>query len=93
MTKNDVLEIIITAVIVAIFSFIFGYHVGKNSVKQTSNIPPVKEIRCVDTLYINNEIIKYKVKYLDSIRYEKVYEVRALDDSATVRLFYELCSK
>lgn len=93
MSKKDILESMITGAIIAGFSFIFGYHVGKNSVKQTSNIPPVKEMRYVDTLYINNEIIKYKVKYLDSIRYEKVYEVRTLGDSATVRLFYELCSK
>ena len=93
MIKKDVLEIIITAVIIAVFSFILGYASGRHSVKQTSNTTPVKEMRYIDTLYINNEIIKYKVKYLDSIRYEKVYEVRALDDSATVRLFYELCSK
>ena len=93
MTKKDILEPIITTVIVAVFSFILGYRVGKDFVEQTSNIPPVKEMRYIDTLYINNEIIKYKVKYLDSIRYEKVYEVRTLGDSATVRLFYELCSK
>lgn len=93
MNKKDVLEIIITAVIIAVFSFILGYGSGRHSVKQTSNTTPVKEMRYIDTLYINNEIIKYKVKYLDSIRYEKVYEVRTLDDSATVRLFYELCSK
>lgn len=93
MIKKDVLEIIITAVIIAGFSFILGYSSGRHSIKQTSNTTPIKEMRYIDTLYINNEIIKYKVKYLDSIRYEKVYEVRALDDSATVRLFYELCSK
>ena len=93
MNKKDILASIITGAIVAGFSFIVGYYVCKNSVKQASNTTSIKEMRYIDTLYINNEIIKYKIKYLDSIRYEKVYEVRTLGDSATVRLFYELCSK
>lgn len=93
MTKKDVLEPIIIAVIVAVVSFISGYSFGRNSVKQTSNTTPIKEMTRVDTIRIENEVIKYKIQYIDSVRHEKVREVRSLDDSATIKLFIELCTK
>lgn len=92
MNKREIVYIVIAGIIIALFSFIFGYASGRQSIKRENNTSPVEKSR-IDTLYIETEVLKYKVKYLDSIKYEKVYEVRNIDDSSSVRLFYELCSK
>lgn len=59
----------------------------------TSSIPKVPITTKVDTLYITNTEIKYKIKKIDSIKYDTIQKIYNLNDSATVKLFYELCSK
>lgn len=58
-----------------------------------NNMPKVPITTKVDTLYITNTEIKYKIKKIDSIKYDTIQKIYNLNDSATVKLFYELCSK
>lgn len=61
--------------------------------KDTDSIPEIPTTTKVDTLYITNTEIKYKIKKIDSIKYDTIQKIYNLNDSATVKLFYELCSK
>lgn len=61
--------------------------------KDTDSIPEIPTTTKVDTLYITNTKIKYKIKKIDSIKYDTIQKIYNLNDSATVKLFYELCSK
>lgn len=61
--------------------------------EDTSSIPEIPITTKVDTLYITNTEIKYKIKKIDSIKYDTIQKIYNLNDSATVKLFYELCSK
>lgn len=61
--------------------------------EDTSSIPEVPITTKVDTLYITNTEIKYKIRKIDSIKYDTIQKIYNLNDSATVKLFYELCSK
>lgn len=61
--------------------------------EDTGNIPIVPITTKVDTLYITNTEIKYKIRKIDSIKYDTIQKIYNLNDSATVKLFYELCSK
>lgn len=68
----------------------FSYSI--NHPKKVIEIRPVDR-KVIDTLKVTNTKIKYKIQYLDSIRYDTIEKVYALDDSSSVKLFYELCSK
>lgn len=57
------------------------------------SIPKAPITTKVDTLYITNTEIKYKIRKIDSIKYDTIQKIYNLNDSATVKLFYELCSK
>ena len=61
--------------------------------EDTGSIPKAPITTKVDTLYITNTEIKYKIKKIDSIKYDTIQKIYNLNDSATVKLFYELCSK
>lgn len=61
--------------------------------EDTDSIPETPITTKVDTLYITNTEIKYKIRKIDSIKYDTIQKIYNLNDSATVKLFYELCSK
>lgn len=56
------------------------------------NAPVKKEgnEQLIDSLIKNNEELKVEIKYLDSLKNEKVIEVYNLDNDSTVKLFKEL---
>lgn len=92
-TKRCLIETAVFAVIMCLV-FALGYVIGKGytKVKEVPVISPVEK-NIIDTLTITNTEIKYRIKYLDSIKYDTIEKVYTLDDSATVKLFYELCTK
>ena len=47
----------------------------------------------IDSLNNTNKDIYNKIKQLDSIKNEKVIEVKSLDNDSTLRLFYQLIGK
>ena len=56
------------------------------------NTTPVKEIR-IDTLYIVRDSIINKVEYIKTIEYDTIEKIYNLDDSSSIKLFYELVSE
>lgn len=60
-----------------------------NSCKPRS---PVEEYRIEQTSKANAELIK-EIKELDSIKHEKINEVKSLDNDSTLSLFYKLIRK
>lgn len=46
-----------------------------------------------DSLEITNTNLKKEVNSLDSIKYEKINEVKHLNNDSTIKLFYELIRK
>lgn len=91
MNNNDVIKLVLILLFTIGISITVGYFIGKNKEKPIMEIP-IEKTR-VDTLYITNEVIKYKVKKLDSIKYDTIQKIYILDDSTTVKLFYKLCSE
>ena len=74
-----------------VLSGYIGYKIGERK-PITPIIRPIEK-NVIDTLYITNDRIKYKIKYLDSIKYDTIEKVYKLNDTATVELFYKLCSE
>lgn len=89
LNKLSKLDIILITVIIFSIGYVIGYFVHKANSTISS---PVEMIR-IDSLNNTNKDIHNKIKQLDSIKNEKVIEVKSLDNDSTLRLFYQLIGK
>ena len=89
LNKLSKLDIILITLIIFSIGYVIGYFVHKANSTISS---PVKIIR-IDSLNNTNKDIHNKIKQLDSIKNEKVIEVKSLDNDSTLRLFYQLIGK
>lgn len=80
--------IIIVIVFVSII-FIIGYLKEKNK----SNITSPVEDNKIDPIMNDNYNIITEIKHLDSIKNEKIDEIKNLDNDSTIKLFYKLIGK
>lgn len=65
------------------------YKLISNKNKPTS---PVEEIR-IDTLKVANQELVKEINKLDSIKNEKIHEIKTLNDDSTLIVFYQLLRK
>lgn len=56
------------------------------------NSSPVEEIRRIDSVGFENNKLTTEINVLDSIKNNKVDEVKKLDNDSTLELFYKLIS-
>ena len=89
LNKLSKLDIILITLIIFSIGYVIGYFVHKANSTISS---PVKMIS-IDSLNNTNKDIYNKIKQLDSIKNEKVIEVKSLDNDSTLRLFYQLIGK
>ena len=89
LNKLSKLDIILITLII----FSIGYVIGYFAHKANSTISSPVEIISIDSLNNTNKDIYNKIKQLDSIKNEKVIEVKSLDNDSTLRLFYQLIGK
>ena len=89
LNKLSKLDIILIMLIIFSIGYVIGYFVHKANSTISS---PVEIIR-IDSLNNTNKDIYNKIKQLDSIKNEKVIEVKSLDNDSTLRLFYQLIGK
>ena len=89
LNKLSKLDIILITLIIFFIGYVIGYFVHKANSTISS---PVEIIR-IDSLNNTNKDIHNKIKQLDSIKNEKVIEVKSLDNDSTLRLFYQLIGK
>ena len=89
LNKLSKLDIILITLIIFSIGYVIGYFVHKANSTISS---PVKIIS-IDSLNNTNKDIYNKIKQLDSIKNEKVIEVKSLDNDSTLRLFYQLIGK
>ena len=89
LNKLSKLDIILITLIIFSIGYVIGYFVHKANSTISS---PVEIIR-IDSLNNTNKDIYNKIKQLDSIKNEKVIEVKNLDNDSTLRLFYQLIGK
>lgn len=89
LNKLSKLDIILITLIIFSIGYVIGYFVHKAN--STINSPV--EIISIDSLNNTNKDIYNKIKQLDSIKNEKVIEVKSLDNDSTLRLFYQLIGK
>lgn len=89
LNKLSKLDIILITLIIFSIGYVIGYFVHKAN----STISSPVEIISIDSLNNTNKDIHNKIKQLDSIKNEKVIEVKSLDDDSTLRLFYQLIGK
>lgn len=89
LNKLSKLDIILITLIIFSIGYVIGYFVHKANSTISS---PVEIIR-IDSLNNTNKDIHNKIKQLDSIKNEKVIEVKSLDNDSTLRLFYQLIGK
>ena len=89
LNKLSKLDIILITLIIFSIGYVIGYFVHKANSTISS---PVEIIR-IDSLNNTNKDIHNKIKQLDSIKNEKVIEVKNLDNDSTLRLFYQLIGK
>lgn len=88
---NKISKLDIILIILIIFSI--GYVICYFTHKVDSTISsPVESIR-IDSLNNTNKDIDNKIKQLDSIKNEKIIEVKSLDNDSTLKLFYKLIGK
>lgn len=89
LNKLSKLDIILITLIIFSIGYVIGYFVHKAN----STISSPIEIISIDSLNNTNKDIYNKIKQLDSIKNEKVIEVKSLDNDSTLRLFYQLIGK
>ena len=89
LNKLSKLDIILITLII----FFIGYVIGYFAHKANSTISSPVEMINIDSLNNTNKDIYNQIKQLDSIKNEKVIEVKSLDNDSTLRLFYQLISK
>ena len=89
LNKLSKLDIILITLIIFSIGYVIGYFVHKAN----STISSPVEIISIDSLNNTNKDIHNKIKQLDSIKNEKVIEVKSLDNDSTLRLFYQLIGK
>ena len=89
LNKLSKLDIILITLIIFSIGYVIGYFVHKAN----STISSPVEIIIIDSLNNTNKDIYNKIKQLDSIKNEKVIEVKSLDNDSTLRLFYQLIGK
>lgn len=89
LNKLSKLDIILITLIIFSIGYVIGYFVHKANSIISSPI----EIISIDSLNNTNKDIYNKIKQLDSIKNEKVIEVKSLDNDSTLRLFYQLIGK
>ena len=89
LNKLSKLDIILITLIIFSIGYVIGYFVHKAN----STISSPVEIISIDSLNNTNKDIYNKIKQLDSIKNEKVLEVKSLDNDSTLRLFYQLIGK
>lgn len=89
LNKLSKLDIILITLIIFSIGYVIGYFVHKAN----STISSPVEIISIDSLNNTNKDIYNKTKQLDSIKNEKVIEVKSLDNDSTLRLFYQLIGK
>lgn len=89
LNKLSKLDIILITLIIFSIGYVIGYFVHKAD----STISSPVEIISIDSLNNTNKDIYNKIKQLDSIKNEKVIEVKSLDNDSTLRLFYQLIGK
>ena len=64
-----------------------------NKKEETTMISSPVENKEIDSIFSTNDILNIKVESLDIIKYDKVNEVKSLDNDSTLKLFYELIRK
>lgn len=89
LNKLSKLDIILITLIIFFIGYVIGYFVHKAN----STISSPVEMISIDSLNNTNKDIYNKIKQLDSIKNEKVIEVKSLDNDSTLRLFYQLICK
>ena len=89
LNKLSKLDIILITLIIFSIGYVIGYFVHKAN----STISSPVEMISIDSLNNTNKDIYNKTKQLDSIKNEKVIEVKSLDNDSTLRLFYQLIGK
>ena len=89
LNKLSKLDIILITLIIFSIGYVIGYFVHKAN----STISSPIEMISIDSLNNTNKDIYNKIKQLDSIKNEKVIEVKSLDNDSTLRLFYQLIGK
>lgn len=89
LNKLSKLDIILITLIIFFIGYVIGYFVHKAN----STISSPVEMISIDSLNNTNKDIYNKIKQLDSIKNEKVIEVKSLDNDSTLRLFYQLIGK
>ena len=89
LNKLSKLDIILITLIIFSIGYVIGYFVHKAN----STISSPVEMVSIDSLNNTNKDIYNKIKQLDSIKNEKVIEVKSLDNDSTLRLFYQLIGK
>lgn len=89
LNKLSKLDIILITLIIFSIGYVICYFVHKAN----STISSPVEMISIDSLNNTNKDIYNKIKQLDSIKNEKVIEVKSLDNDSTLRLFYQLIGK
>lgn len=94
MTKEKLIDIIfyVAAIMIAILVPFAILVIIKNNNK-VNNSTPVEEIRHIDNIEKDNVKLNTEINILDSLKNDKVLEVKALDNDCTLILFYKLIGK
>ena len=81
-------------IIIFVLCIVFSvFRVYYNSFKKTEKVSTPVENNEIDSITKENDKLIIEVKSLDSIKNEKVSEVKSLDNDSTLRLFYKLIRK
>ena len=81
-------------IIIFVLYLVFGgIKACSNSFKKDEEVSIPVERYEIDSISKENNKLIIKIESLDSIKNEKVSEVKSLDNDSTLRLFYELIRK
>lgn len=79
-----------TCFIVAPISVLISDKIYNNYIIE--DISPIEDNK-IDTLYITRDSLIIKVEYIKTTEYDTIKKIYSLDDTASIKLFYELVSE
>lgn len=82
--------ILVAAVFMAIITFCLGYMLGYGRARAKYN----KDTEAIiDSVSKSNNELKFQVKQLDSLKNERIIEVKGLNNNSTLKLFKQLVNE
>lgn len=93
INKKELFKIFIIKLFILMLLLITAFIVFYKVIKRNEIVTSPVERFKIDSLSNDNKLIINDIVHSESLKYEKIKEVKNLDNDSTINLFYELIRK